>query len=90
MTPDEIKQRLADAGLMVKPLVWEYDRADTLFGIYSIEDYDSGSLSNLLWFYGGMSSKQLIGGDNTVSGHQAAAQADCERRIYEALMEGEE
>lgn len=90
MTPDQIKQRLADAGLQVKPLVWGQAektgmnlQADCPFGRYYIA---------LRGGYGWMwwrpaSGPSHMGIERTENAAKAAAQADCEHRIYEALME---
>ena len=74
-----VKQRLADAGLRVKPLEWDDGcyfgsfRVSTLCGNFQITRIDG------LWFYKG---KCFLDG---LESAELAAQADYEARILAAL-----
>ena len=84
MTPEQIKQRLADAGLRVKPLSWfrlsENQGWNTLaLGSRFVIKADKGA------FY--LTNPNGMHRFLTVAAAQKKAQADHERHVYEALQE---
>lgn len=84
MTPDEIKQRLADAGLMVRPLVWyEWLKCKGwsahVFGSQYVIRADKGAF----WLEGRNIRTRFL----THTAAQKHAEADYARRIYDALQE---
>lgn len=97
MTPDQIKKRLADAGLQVKPLAFgEPDRNGTLYanfpisaqfqGYYNItqEKYDLASVEvGVVCHEFGGTEIWMGPKENAV----AAANEHYDHRIYEALQE---
>jgi hypothetical protein len=86
MTSDQIKQRLADAGLQVKPLVWIGDTTFSGSVVYQIIQDDEGD------FGFRASSAPATGHWSWPSREeaQAAANDHYASRIYEALQETEE
>lgn len=92
MTPDQIKQRLADAGLQVTPLVWQ----DSLVSngkrqiTYAVTPLVTYRITQK-FFPETFFSIELVDGGflsaTTFELAKAAAQADHERRIYDALQE---
>lgn len=81
MTPDQIKQRLADAGLMVKPLVWrEWPKN---FGWASNAGHVINAERGAFWLEGRIARKRFP----THTAAIAFADAYHERRIYNALQE---
>lgn len=91
MTPDQIKQRLADAGLQVKPLVWQ----DSLVSngnrqiAYAVTPLVTYRITQKFFPETFFFIKVVDGGclfATTLESAKATAQADYERRILKALI----